>query len=508
VLKQVGNACGKVARRNMFSRRKVQNLFVSCWPGLLAALIIIAPVVRYGPWIPFVDIVAFVSIDSYPPKMSYGPDHYYTFQYTYILAHAISRLLVDFKVSAAFQTSIFYLAQALISFGVIWLLLELLVPKTLLRGFFLILGALALWGGPLAFSLGAALLAGATYLSVRETGQPQRSGNWATAVLAVLAVASHPFAVPFALVLFAVRILFLPHARIQSIGMIVFLFVYRVIIVKENPEADPSDLVSQLFYWYPHHLPTRIANLLTEDFHDVEILFGFRPAALGLYLKFLGLIHLLGFVCSPVAAVIAKDKPALRMLATLNTVVGGLYLFSEENPVVTMWPQRILSFHSCITYVAGVAVPFYLARRYLPGKRASADQPILSQLIKPLLVSLLVVGMLAVEIPILRLGSTVAKNYYHLQRMVLTSGVTEAVLMSSDVKITPWYLRCVPFLLFSDTEVIRRHLLFVTEWHLQGRHPSRIAAVANQGIPHYTADFDMEEGLVSIHLTRIPAVQR
>jgi hypothetical protein len=112
--------------------------------------------------------------------------------------------------------------------------------------------------------------------------------------------------------------------------------------------------------------------------------------------------------------------------------------------------------------------------------------------------------MFLVERPILKLGSTVEKNYYHLRSVILKSGISDAVLMTSDVRIAPWYLRSIPFLIFSDKEIIGRRLLMVTEWHLQGRHPSRIAAVTDRTIPHYKADFDMDEGLVTVRLTRIP----
>jgi len=498
----------------MFSRLKSQSRLASYWPGFLGILVILVPVVIYGPWIPFVDIVAFVGIDSYPPKLSYGPAHYYTFQYTYVLAHAISRLLVDLGVSAPFQTSFFYLAQALVFFGVIWGLLELLVPQSFPRKIFIILGALAfwdgvfVWGGPLAYSLGAALLAVATYLSVREAAQPERSADWPTALLALLAVASHPFSLPFALILFTVRVLFLPRSRLQSIGVIALLLVYRMIIVKENPEPDPGDLISQLFHWYPQHLPTRIAEMFTADIRNVETLFQLRPTFLLVYFGLLGAIHLLGFTCSSIVALIAKDKPALRMLATLNAILFALYMLAKENAVITLWPQRILAFHSSITYAAGIATIFYLAQRYSVVQNIRARLPISGAASKPIILSLLVAGLFAVEMPILRLGRTISRNYSHLRDTLLRSEVRGAVLITSDIQIAPFYLRCIPFLLFSDKEVINRRLLVVTEWHLQGRHPSRIAAVSDQSIPHYRADYDMENGLVSVHLTPMVAAPK
>ena len=169
-----------------------------------------------------------------------------------------------------------------------------------------------------------------------------------------------------------------------------------------------------------------------------------------------------------------------------------------------MWPQRVLESHACVTYVAGIAAPCYLALRYLPAARAYVGLPISFGVIKPILLSLLALGMLAVEIPILRLGGMVGKNYDHLRRMVLMSGVTDAVLVTTDINIAPHYLRCIPFLLFSDPEIIKRRLFFVTEWHLLEPHWSRIAAVTDPSLSHYTADFDMEQGLVSIHLTSKP----
>jgi len=487
---------------------KFRKEFASYWAALLAALVIIAPTLWYGPWVPFCDLIAIVALDSYPPALSWGPFHYYTLQITYILTLVLSRLFVDLGVSVPAQTSIFYLVQALVFFGVIWKLLELLVPNGFLRQVFIVLGALAfwngvfLWGGPLAFSFASALLAVATYLSVQEAAYPGRTTYFAAGLLALLAVASHPFALPFCLILFAVRVLFLPRARFQSVGVIVLLLVYQIAIVNENPRSNAGNMAVQLFHWYPQHFIARIVNLFAADISNVQTLFHFQPTFLLLYFGLLGLIHLLGFICSPAVALIAKDKPALRMLATLNTVVLGLYLLSNENSVIAMWPQRILSIHSSVIYVAGVAGPIYLGQRYARARRTNSLFPIPGAALKPVILSLFVVWLLAAAIPILQLGRTVEANYSHLRNMLFASGVTNAVLVTSDLEIEPFYLRSIPFLLFSDPEVIKRRLFFVTEWHLIEPHFSRIAARTDPSFPQYAANFYMEQGLVSIDLER------
>src|ERR1051325_4395230 len=80
--------------------------------GIGIALIVL-PALLFTPLIPYLDSVGFAYINSYPAKASYGPQHYYLFQFTYILHHIISRAATDLGVSPAMQVLFYYLIMGL-----------------------------------------------------------------------------------------------------------------------------------------------------------------------------------------------------------------------------------------------------------------------------------------------------------------------------------------------------------------------------------------------------------
>ena len=141
------------------------------------------------------------------------------------LPFVLSRLCVDFGIGVAAQVSLFYLLQAFIFFGATWQILERVVRDPRIRSIAIVGGSLAfwdamfIWGGPLAFSLSAASLALAGLLSVREARDPERKSTGFVALLTLLAIVSHPFAVVLALPLLAVRIFLLPATRWKSVGI-------------------------------------------------------------------------------------------------------------------------------------------------------------------------------------------------------------------------------------------------------------------------------------------------
>jgi len=58
---------------------------------LVFCVVIIAPLYSFS-LVPLVDIVAYSHLNAAPPAMHAGPDHFYTFELTYILHYAIARL--------------------------------------------------------------------------------------------------------------------------------------------------------------------------------------------------------------------------------------------------------------------------------------------------------------------------------------------------------------------------------------------------------------------------------
>ncbi len=123
---------------------------------LLGAAVVAGPALFFGPWLPLLDTIAFSALNSFPAKQSYGPFHYYVFEFTYMLPLILCRACTDFGIHVRWQVLLFYLTEGLVAFFVVWRLITRLVENPLVRCVGCSLGALAfwdglfLWGGPLA----------------------------------------------------------------------------------------------------------------------------------------------------------------------------------------------------------------------------------------------------------------------------------------------------------------------------------------------------------------------
>src|ERR1043166_2262748 len=190
--------------------------------GCVATLVVIIPALLVVTWLPFLDLVAYVGLNSFPAKLSAGPFHFGVFQLTYIVHYAVTRLMGDLGIPLPVQIKLLYVLQAGVFFAIIWRCLEKLAADSLTCSIGIALGSLAffdglfVWGGPLAFSLAAVSLAAGTYLTIRDIESPT-SSDGKVALLAFLSVACHPFAFPFALLSGALRILFVKRGRVSTI---------------------------------------------------------------------------------------------------------------------------------------------------------------------------------------------------------------------------------------------------------------------------------------------------
>lgn len=485
-------------------------------PTLVAggvALALLLPALFFGPWLPFIDLVAFVGMGSYPAQQSYGPVHYATFQFTYIGHYALGRLLTDLHVSPPYQILLLYLMQVGVGFAVIWRALERLVANPWWRAVGTALGTLALWdgiflwGGPLAYSLAATALSAATFLAFREAAEPGKSASLPIALLVLAALVCHPFALPFALVLCGVRFLFAPPQRRATVALALGVLVAGYVIVRDSPATEAGSVhgIGQLFGLHPAEMVDRLTGLFRLDALFAHALFG-PPSPLlhGCFLAF-AVLHLAGFLLSPWLAGQARLPTWLRMLATLNTAVGLMYLFSRDLPdgPIPEWPQRILTLYAPVTYLAGFAGIVQLIGRFRAPLVAPGWSPPKSAWLVPPALLLLAV---AAQAPVLRLGDEVARNVAKVRSEVLASGVTNAYVVVAGVDgIRPFYLRCVPFMLFSDPELIARNVLVGTEWHFQARHPSRLVeSTFNLGRKRYLAEFSVQASTLAVQLVEQP----
>lgn len=492
--------------------QRLASLFPD-WPARFALagfVTLIVPPLVVAPWVPFVDLVAFVGLNNFPPKLSAGPLHFSVFQFTYIVPHALSRLMFDLGLSRATQVLLLYLLQAGIFFGVTQFLLRRLIAAPAWCSAAIVAGVLAfwdgqfLWGGPLAFSLAAACIALATGVTFRdvttEGGPPTR---WAVGVLCVVAMMCHPFAFPFAVLVVALRGVFVPATRLPGAGLALLLVVFAWVIKRDS--ADSPDVHFTTLFGLPFTgFFTRCQWLWTADADLVTILFGDVPDGLRTYLFLIGTIHALGFLAAPIALVTARDNRPIRLLAAFNTAIALLYFCARVNPVISEWPQRMLSFHYPITFVAGVVLPAFLLR----GRARWAQW-------RESRMSILAVGMsavglaliVAVQVPVLRFGREIERNYARLRGGLAATDFSNAFVVTAGVEtIRPFYLRAVPFLLFSDAEVVKRNVIFFTEWHLQFRHPTRLVEHwFDLGRPRVQGTFVCREQTLGLNFTAPPA---
>lgn len=487
-----------------------RNLELAVMAAALIA-IVVTPI-ALGPWLPLVDLAAFVGLNSYPPGESYGPFHYYIFQLTYIGHYALSRVLYHLGLSVAGQIVAIYLLQVVTVFAVVVTLLRQLVDNVWARAFGVSLGCLAgwdglfLWGGPLAFSLSGVLLAVASCLTVRQFRPGVPPSDLAVGVLCFLALLCHPFSLPFSLLLAGLRICFLPQ-RGRGLLLGAALLVGGFIVMRDSPpaERETASRLSTLFAVSPGEMLARVTGLFSRDPECALHLFGFVPGALRIYFAVLGVTHLAGFLLSPLLVWKSRERPALRFLAALNLAVGLMYFFSTDRPenAVPQWPQRILTFHSAITFVGGFAGLVWLVRSTPLLHAVMRRTPLV---VRTAAVAGILVMTVAAQAPILRLGEDVRRNLDAIRSGLVASGLRNAFVVVSDVNsIEPFYLRILPFLLFSDPALVERNLLFFTEWHHQPRHPTRIPeSWFGLGRARFLARFSSREGAVHLQLDPQP----
>lgn len=479
------------------SRVALAGFFVLALPPLLLT-----------PWVPFVDLIAFVGLNNFPPAQSAGPLHFSVFQFTYIVQHAICRFLFDLGLPRNTQVLLLYWLQAGIFFGVLQFFLRRLLPPAGTCALAIALGVLAfwdgqfLWGGPLAFSLASCVVCGMAALTLREVMEPQPAPRLLMAGLGVLGMMCHPFAFPFALVVIGLRWIFLRRERWHCVGLAVALVVFAGVIRRDSFES-PSAPFNALFGFPWENVGTRLANLFRLDHAMALRLFGSVPVGLHAHFILMGGLHLAGFLAAPIALLLARDARGIRLLALHSTIVAGMYFCARDNDVISEWPQRILGFHAPLTFVAGIVLPWYLLRRGRQTLDAPADVPPRLAWIAP---SVALAAMVWIQAPVLRFGNEVERNYARIRNDIVASPFTNAFVVTSDVvEIEPFYLRCLPFLLFSDPAIVRRNLIFFTEWHMQLRHPTRLVEHwFDLGRPRYQASFTSRDGAVGLHIAIPP----
>jgi hypothetical protein len=479
--------------------------------GIVALL---TPVLLLGPWLPLIDLVGFVGMYSYPPQLSYGPLHYYVFQFSYMGVLVLSRLCCDLQLPVRFQIPLLYLLQVGICFGIVYGSLKRLVQHPWLRAIGIALGTLAfwdgifLWGGPLAHSMGAACLSLATFLAIRDASEPEKNASVYITLLVVFGICCHPFVLPFALVLCGVRFLFDRRRRWQTVCLAALVLVFGFIIFRDSPPSEVGGAeggLRVLFGVRPSEIWHRLRGLFLQDSLFASTLFGYTPWGSAITFFIFAILHLFGFVVAPYIAFKERQSTWLRMLAALNTCAAILYVFSCDLPSspIGEWPQRVLTLYAPYTFLTGFVGILYVTGALRGRKEGTAGRiPTVAWAVPAVILAFTV----TTQVQVFRFSRMLAANIAKTREEILKTGVENAYLVVSGMdNVRPFYLRAVPFVLFSDRDLVARHLLISTEWHVKPRHPTRITESEFElGRKRYLAEFSAKDSVMSVQLIEQP----
>jgi hypothetical protein len=455
---------------------------------LVAGVSLIAlPAIFFTPLIPYADTIAFTYLNSYPAKASYGPLHYYTFQFTNILPHIISRALTDFGISPSLQVLLYYLLEGLSFYTAVSYILLRFVSQSSLLCLALVLSPLAfndglfVWGGPLAFSLGSVALAASVVLIVHSETAGKKPYAGLLALLALTGMISHPFVVPFFGIVHAAAFGALPRQRKASAGVMVLLAAYGCLIVKDSPETLPSDALWTFFSFDPSAIAQRFGSVFKFDALAITALLGSCSLSLRAYLSLVHAVQLAGLLGAVVAWRRICEEQVLRGLLLMYLGFIVLFAFAGDTLAISMWPQRILTFTSFLWLAFGwVAIsklletPFPKVPRHLPERVVK---------LATVTLSVLLLGWgIALQWELLKNGEALMSAFRKTKKAVLESGANNARLNVSPGALAPFCMRAMPFMLFPDRDLRARGLIEVTEWHAFPRHNTRVGEVPGQGV--------------------------
>jgi hypothetical protein len=447
--------------------------------AIAAGLVVLVVPPFLFPYPPFHDLIAFIGMQSYPPKMSYGPTHYYAFQLTYFLHHLISRVSTDLGIGTQGQGRLYYLIHALGYFAVIVGLLNRFVRNPQFKAIAILGGALAFTdgmfaiGGPLPFSLAGVLIMLSVLLisEARETGRPPSRA--ALVGLALLAMLSHPFAAPFLLMAYVVNFALSPRQRVTSAVVFALVVLYAGLIGRDSPESVSTAQLWQMFDPNLPHIWYNLVHALTWDPHYIYLLFRDPLPVVIAYVNTIAAIKMAGALLAVVAFRRLWRNQSLRFLLLLELAFVALFATGVDAAtgyIVPQWPWRIWSIANPILYsfaaIAAAELAATIPWLKLPAPGRNWTYAALAGL---------TVLLASVQFQLFQEGRTLQAAFQVIKNTVLQSGAHDAVVTwAGSNNISPFFLRSAPYLLFSDSDMLERKLLFVTDWHVQPRHNSHI----------------------------------
>ena len=339
----------------------------------------------------------------------------------------------------------------------------------------------------------------------------------------MLAASSHPFSIPFIFGIFTLRLIFLNRNRYKECLILLILLALTYIILKDSPPSTdprvalsqdaykPDKIIPQLFGFHQSVIApltpirySKIANLFLWNTFVTNFLFNVNSIFIATFYIILGFVHLTGFTISLIVSFLSNIRKDVKFLSILNASVFIMYMLSLDNSIISQWPQRILLFFSYITYIAGIALPYYLYKKYITSYNVVkiCNKIFYSTII--IVELILIILVIRTQIPILELGSNIESNLNKISGEILNTNINNAVLIVDDVnRITPFYLRSVPLLLYSNNSLIEKNIQIITEWQEVPRIPIRIDGLEKYK-PNYKSIFFTESvGKINILIKQI-----
>jgi len=449
--------------------------------------------------VPFLDLVAFTHLNDAPAERRAGPDHYYTFQLTYMVHHVAARVLSASGLDGFAQAKFFYLLQVLLTYAGLsillchwagWRFAIFCLPVLVLSEY----DGLFLWGGPLAFSLmGLTIfLAGAAVFALPERLSSRRPLSFV--FLPLVAVAAHPFGIPLCALFLASFFLVPAASRDRPWCIIGALAVagYGLVIARDS--AGVGQAVSASAYLGIQVTAAQIIARAEEFFtHDRELAATFvNESGRGLdrLIEFLVGLKMVGFVYSAFAllrALVARVSgresrahvAATVPLHTLNLVFLLYYLVAPDPHGVSTWPQRILSVGKPFSVLCGLlachAVVEWSAEQWRRVRLARWSG---WRWLGWLAVAGYLAGALQFLLPlqeqVFANGEVLLRERNRLKAAIVPAHAGDIVRFTGLDYLKPLWLRAVPFMLFDDPDVVAQGTLVATEWHFHPQHNAKI----------------------------------
>lgn len=449
--------------------------------GLSLLALIVPPLITRV--LPLTDLEGFVHLNGFPAHRSFGPEHYYLFQLTYIVHHVFFRIMSLLSLSAGVQSHIAFYIQIFVFFTSNVLILKRISNSklTLALGITLfsfgIYEGFFLWGGPFAFSLMAYLFIGWIYYNM-FTDQPR---IYYPIVTPILLTMIHPHAIIFIFIyLLAVFVVYKSVEIKNILAASITCCLMGYLISREHPLGESSILhfsIGQTLV-EPHLslqiLWDRCRSLFSFDALAVRQLYHSKLSFLETYWIVCDFIRILGWVGSLLILFngVKSKNNSLKVCAAFTLFAVIYYFIHPLSFPVNAWYLRILLVVRGPSLLLGI----YFIQSLSMSRIINFSEKIKNR-IQPYAIGVcvLVICLLTSDnFKLMNFGNKIEEAYFELKRQIEPISGPAFITQINWENLSPHSMRIVPFLLFDDPDLVRKNIYTHSEWHRDLQHNSRI----------------------------------